>query len=158
MIRMKITLKILAFVLALAFVSSSCKKNDPTPPSAEDQQLAKLTATWKASSVTFDASGTGTGVAQTGYDNFTLTISGTAGASSFGYTTTGRPSTSPWPASGTWTFGTDPLIILRDDNITMNDVVSDTQLQLTFDFKGVGYPSSRTANVAGTWVFNFTKQ
>src|SRR4051812_20913790 len=119
---MKISLKILASVLVLTALFSACKKDDPDPVSVEDQQLAKLAASWKASSATLD------GTAQTGYDNFVLTISGTAGATSFGYTASGRPSNSPWPASGTWVFGANPESqIVRDtgaDKLDMTYSVS----------------------------------
>lgn len=152
---MKITLKILSFVLVLTVLFSACKKNDPTPPSIQDQQLGKLTASWKASSAKLE------GTEQPGYENFVLTISGTAGATSFGYTAGGRPSNSPWPASGTWKFGDNPESqIVRDpggDEVIMTYSVSDTELQVTFNFSGVGYPSSRVANVKGEWVFAFKK-
>jgi len=152
---MKITLKILTSLLVLTVIFSACKSNDPDPISIEDQQLAKLTASWKAASATLD------GTAQTGYENFILTISGTAGATSFGYTASGRPSNSPWPASGNWVFGTNPeSMIVRDpqgDKVDMTYSVSDTEFQITFVFSGVGYPSSRVSKVTGTWVFSFKK-
>lgn len=152
---MKITLKILASLFLLTVLFSSCKKDDPDPISIQDQQLAKLTAAWKATSATLD------GTPQAGYENFVLTISGTAGADSFSYTAAGRPSNSPWPSSGTWVFGTNPESqIVRDtgaDQLDMTYSVTDTQLQLTFNFSGVGYPSSRVSNVKGTWIFTFGK-
>ncbi|HEY5823688.1 MAG TPA: hypothetical protein VIT44_04955 [Cyclobacteriaceae bacterium] len=155
---MKITLKILASVLVLTILFSACKPNDPDPISIEDQQLEKLTASWKLSTPT---SATLDGTAQKGYDNFVLTISGTAGATSFGYTAAGRPSNSPWPPSGTWVFGANPESqIVRDtgaDKLDMTYSVSGTELQVTFNFSGVGYPSSRVSNVKGQWVFTFKK-
>lgn len=155
---MKITLKILAsfLVVASTFFLSSCGGDDPKEPTVEEKQLTKLSSTWKVSSATLD------GTAQTGYQNFTLTLSGTAGATSFGYTTSGRPSNSPWPTSGNWIFGANPETqIVRDadktsDKLDMTYSVSDTQLQVTFNFSGTGYPA-RTANVKGTWIFTFTK-
>jgi hypothetical protein len=154
---MKITLKILSSVLVLTVLFSACKKDDPTPISIADEQLGKLTATWTASSAKLE------GTEQPDYaDKFKLTISGTAGATSFGYSASGRPSNSPWPASGTWKFGDNPESqIVRDpggDEVNMTYSVSDTELQVTFNFSGVGYPSSsRVANVKGTWVFTFKK-
>jgi hypothetical protein len=151
---MKITLKLLtAAVIGLTLALGSCKKHDPTPPSVEEQQLTKLSTTWKASSVTLD------GTPQTGYDGFTLTISGTAGATSFGFATSGRPTTSPWSSGGTWTFGADPQTqITRDDKVGITYSVSDTQLQLNFNFSGSGYTNTRVSKVTGDWIFNFTKQ
>ncbi len=154
---MKITLKNLFPVMALAslFLLSSCGGDDPATPSVPDQQLAKLSSQWKLSDVTLDGTSK-----KTDYAAFTLTISGTAGADSFGYTTAGRPSNSPWPPSGTWVFGTNPESqIVRDtgaDKLDMTYSVSDSQLQLTFDFSGTGYPG-RVSAVKGKWVFTFTK-
>jgi hypothetical protein len=153
---MKITPKILTFLLVLTVLFSACKSNDPDPISIEDQQLEKLVATWTASSAILD------GTEQPGYkDIFKLTVTGTAGAANYGYTTGGRPSNSPWPSSGIWVFGTSPESqIVRDptgDKVDMTYSVSGTELQLTFNFSGVGYPSSRVSNVKGTWVFTFKK-
>jgi len=146
----KITL--VAMVLGGFLLIQGCKKDSGPGESVEDVQLAKLSKTWRFSSVTLDATD------QDGYDNFTLTISGTAGNTSFGYTAGGRPSTSPWPSSGTWSFGGTPETqIIRDpgtgDELAITYSVSDTQLQITFNFSGTGYPG-RTSNVNGQWVFN----
>lgn len=130
---------------------------DPNPePPIEEVQLGKLKATWKASDVKLD------GVNKTtDYANFQLTIAGTPGESSFGYTSSGRPALSPWPSSGSWTFGTSPETqVVRDpasanDKLDITYSVSDTQLQLTFNFARDGY--ARTSNVKGQWVFTFTK-
>jgi len=156
---MKITLKILTSVLVLTILFSSCKKNDPTPPSIEDQQLEKLTAAWKVSSATLG------GAPQSGYENFTLTLSGTAGANSYSYSTSAGSTTlsnTPWPSNGNWNFGDDPENqIVRDKDtdkeLDMTYSVSDTKLQVNFNFSGVGFPA-RVSNVNGDWVFEFTKQ
>ena len=66
-----------------------------------DAQIVKLSNTWKVITAMFN------GTPQTGYGNFRLTMSGTSGQTIFGYSTSGRPALSPWPASGTFTFGTD---------------------------------------------------
>jgi hypothetical protein len=155
---MKIT-RILSSLLVTAVILfiSSCG-GDPTPePPIEEVQLAKLATTWKISDVKLDDVSK-----KTDYANFQLVISGTPGASSFGYSTTGRPSTSPWPASGTWTFGANPATqIVRDSGADKLDITyavsaDENQLQLSFDFSGTGYPA-RVSNVVGKWVFTFTK-
>ena len=132
---------------------SSCDNTKPPTPTDEEVQLGKLSKTWKATIVKKD------NVVQTGYTNFTLTLSGTVGATSFGYTTTGRPALSPWPSSGSWKFDTDPLTsIIRDDGtvdkLNITYTVTDATLEITFNFQGTGY-AGRVDNVKGQWVMTF---
>ncbi|MCE2936175.1 MAG: hypothetical protein ACK5V5_11590 [Cyclobacteriaceae bacterium] len=115
--------------------------------------MAKLTATWNIASASRD------GVA-VDYTGFKLTISGTAGATSFDYSTQGRPALSPWKSSGKWSFGQSvETQIIRDpgtaDELQMTYVVTDNSLQLTFTYNGNGF--SRVGVVKGQWVFTFTK-
>lgn len=147
---MKILRPILFVALAVTlFTYSGCKPSSKPGESIPDQQLKKISKTWKVTSVTLD------GTAQTTYTNFQLTASGTAGSTTFGYSTTGRPPLSPWPASGTFTFGTDPTTQLtRDDGLPITYSVSDTQFQLTFNYSGNGI-AGRVNNVKGTWVMTF---
>lgn len=158
---MKITLKALVSVLAIAslIIYTGCGGGSDPAPSVEDQQLEKLIATWNISDVTLD------GVSKkTEYTAFSLNISGTAGATSFGYSTSGRPATSPWLAQGTWAFGANPESqIIRDadkpaDKLDLTYSVSadGKKLQISFTFAGTGY-TARTSNVKGAWVFTFTK-
>ena len=141
-------------VFATFLVSQSCKKGSGPGESVEDIQLKKLSKTWNFATAKLD------NVDQAGYDNFALTITGTAGNTSFGYSTTGRPQLSPWPSSGTWSFDTTSpeTGIVRDpgtsDELAITYAVTDTQLQITFTFNGAGYPA-RTSNVKGQWVFTF---
>lgn len=151
-------LSVVVMAVLLGYAGCGPEKTPETP--IEEQQLNLLSATWKVG-----ANGNVTlgGVSKkSDYSNFTLTISGTAGASSFGYTTAGRPQLSAWPSSGNWTFGTDvKTTIVRDGGtgkaLTMNYTVSATgdQLELTFNYTGAG--ETRTSNVAGAWVFTLTK-
>lgn len=142
-------------VVTLLVLGACSKKSDPEPD-PQAIQLELLSKTWKTKEVLRD------GVAQTGYSGFNVSISGTPGAGSFGYSTTGRPSKSPWPANGLWKFGT-PLesTIVRDpggaNELTMTYVVTDTQLQLIFQFAGSGF-DGRSQNVTGQWTFNMTAQ
>ena len=142
--------------LGMLLTYSGCKKNSASE-SIQDKQFGLLSAkTWKVSTVTWG------GVDQSATwpaSTFQLTISGTKGAATFNYSCAGRPALSPWPASGTWAFGTDPATqILRNkgatDELAMNYVVTATTLQITFAYTGNGY--TRVSKVSGAWVFNFT--
>lgn len=148
--------KILTLIglVALLLTYSNCK-DDPAPAEPlTDVQLGKLAKPWKINTVTLD------GVDKiTDYTNFTLTLSGTKGNTSFGYSTTNRPSLSPWKASGSWEFGTAPETqMIRDkgtvDELAMTYAVTETTLSITFTFNGDGYPA-RTGVVKGVWVFTF---
>lgn len=151
-------MKIYKLLLSAALIGalltySGCSKDNPATPSVKDQQLKALSQTWKCTSATLQ------GAAQTGYvPNFQLTISGTPGQDTFGYTTTGRPAgtkSSPWDAAGTFTFGTDPATQLtRSDNLPVTYSVSATQLQMTFTYNGPGF-NGRVSNVVGVWVYTF---
>lgn len=135
--------------IGMTFLFSDCKKSSGPGQSPQDAQLVKLSKTWKVTGtndVTLD------GTPQTGYSSFTLTVNGTAGQTTFGYTTGGRPPLSPWAGSGTFTFGSDfATQLTRDDGLALTYSVSDTQLQMTFNYTGNGF--SRTNNVKGNWVF-----
>jgi hypothetical protein len=119
-----------------------------------DQQLLKLSKTWRITSVTLD------GVDKTSlFSGFQLSITGTQGQSSFGYSATNRPVLSVWKQSGTWVFGSDPLsMIVRDQNISADKLditylVTGTTLQLAFSYQGAGY--TRVSTVNGSWLFSF---
>ena len=146
-------LSLLGLVVTL-LTYSSCKDNKPTPEPITDVQLGKLSKTWKVDAVTRD------GVdKKTDYAAFQLILTGTKGNTSFGYTTSGRPSLSPWKSSGSWEFGTAPETqIIRDkgtaDELPMTYAVTETTLSITFTFNGAGY-TSRTGVVKGQWIFTF---
>jgi len=159
---MKVLKSLVPLVAIASLVFFSNCGSDSTETPIQDQQLAKLTATWNIASASRD------GVA-VDYPGFKLTISGTAGATSFDYSTQGRPALSPWKSSGKWSFGQSvETQIIRDpsppppappnpDELQMTYVVTDTSLQLTFTFNGNGYTNPRVGVVKGNWVFNFTK-
>ncbi|HMJ68946.1 MAG TPA: hypothetical protein VK508_08625 [Cyclobacteriaceae bacterium] len=146
-------------ILAVLLGYAGCKGTD-NPPTPEDEvQLGKLSSTWKVA-------GNGTDVTLDGssrkseYSNFQLTLTGTPGATSFGYTTTGRPPLSAWPSSGSWNFGsTVATDVVRDQGtskeVSMTYTVTDSQLELTFTYNGAG--EARTSDVTGVWVFRLTK-
>jgi hypothetical protein len=147
--------------VGVLFTFSNCGGGGGTPEPVADQQLAKLTGTWNATSVVYQPPS----APLTTYPNFKLVLSGTKGAASFNYTTSGNPATlSPWKSSGTWAFGTDPVtMMVRDSGVDLLDmtyVVSATTLEIRFNFpRDGGYPNQgRTEQVKGDWVFSFTKQ
>ncbi|HNT49190.1 MAG TPA: hypothetical protein PKK67_01285, partial [Cyclobacteriaceae bacterium] len=116
----------------------------------------KLAKTWKVSTVTFDGTDR-----SADYTGFQLVLGGTKGSPPFTYTTSGRPSLSPWKASGTWEFGSAvETQIIRDkgsvdDELAISYTVTESTLTLTFDFDGEGY-TARTKEVQGPWIFTFT--
>ncbi len=144
----KVLLSLVVFGVLLSYTGCKKKKGDPEP--ITDQQIEKLSKPWKIDVVTLD------GVVKTSdYTNFTLTLSGTKGTTSIGYTTTNRPSLSPWASSGSFTFDatTPETKLIRDDAVPVTYSVSDIQLQTSFQYNGAGF--SRVSAVKGQWVFTF---
>ncbi|MDH4057505.1 MAG: hypothetical protein OEU76_02015, partial [Cyclobacteriaceae bacterium] len=100
------------------------------------------------------------------FTNFKLTISGTFNTSNpegpYNFSVSGsRPTPSPWPASGSWTFtniGTgDTGSLLRNDGVPMVYTISSGG-QLTISdliCTSCNYPGAKTEQVNGTWVFTF---
>lgn len=167
----KILTTVVSLVLLLNY--AGCKSSGGTAESTQDKQLGLLSGTWKVSTVTKDGTDVTTSTTLGPWTSFQLTMSGTKGATSFTYSCATRPApTSPWPASGTWAFGTDPVTqIIRDKGaagsstagaeLAMTYLVGTdkngvaTTLQISFSFAGAGY--TRVSNLGGAWVFNFTK-
>ena len=155
----------LSFIPAVIIVLisfSSCDKSNPPEPSVEEAQLKLLSKTWtisasKGSKVEF---GSGSTDRTSEYEGMTLTISGTfSEGGTYNYTVATRPSLSPWPANGTWTFDlNDPenLVIRTEDNIPMTYSVVDNKLQLVFTYSGAGYTGPRISAVEGSWIFLFS--
>ncbi|HZY79402.1 MAG TPA: hypothetical protein VFE50_07765 [Cyclobacteriaceae bacterium] len=150
-------------VLAVLFGYAGCGGNKPVEPTKEEEALTKLNTQWKVGSngnVTLD------GVSKKAdYANFTLTLSGSAGSATYGYTTAGRPQLSPWPSGGTWVFTdvNNPAAGIKRDpgvagkELAVNYTVSATgdQLEISFNYTGAG--ETRTSKVAGAWIFTLTK-
>ena len=145
--------------LGVMFSFSGCGGGGGKGETTQDKQFGMLSSkVWNISAVTLG------GVDQTSAwttAGFKLTISGTAGQTTFNYSCAGRPALGPWPASGTWAFGDDPThTIVRDkstaDELPMSYTVAtgtSNSLQVTFTYSGAGY--TRVDNVSGTWVFTF---
>ncbi|MBP9926614.1 MAG: hypothetical protein KBF45_11555 [Cyclobacteriaceae bacterium] len=147
-------------ILPLLLISVSmltytgCKNNNDDPETVADIQFDKLNHVWKINTATFDGSDK-----TADYTGFQLTLSGTKGTPPFTYSTSGRPSASPWPASGKWDFGSSPeTIMIRDkgtpDELSMTYTVTESTLSISFSFNGDPY--SRTSQVKGAWVYTFT--
>ncbi len=146
-------------LLAAMVLYTGCGDDDPKK-SETDVQLEKLNGTWVIAN---DADVTQDGGAPAfSYDGMSLTINATAGSTTFGYTTAGRPELSPWPPSGNFTFGPTVAsdLIRQDlnDPIDINYSVTTTGLIMTFDYAGTGFAGGRTSSVDGPWRFEFTKQ
>lgn len=141
-------------IVAVLLTYAGCKGKDPDPEPIADVQFDKLKKTWKINTVSLD------GTDKTAdYTNFQLTFSGTKGVPPFDYSTSGRPSLSPWKSSGKWDFGTAvETQIIRDkgtaDELAVSYNVTESTLTITFNFSGAGYPA-RTGVVSGDWSFNF---
>ncbi len=165
-------LKLLVLMVAVGalFTFSSCGGGGSTPEPVADQQLTKLSKTWKLTAVTRNGSPTDASAlaySTSGTSQFKLTITGTKGTTSFAYTTTGNPATgSVWKGSGTWAFGSDPLTMIKRDApvapattppaLEVTYTVTTTTLEVRFPFSGTGYTNQgRVEQTDGAWVFTF---
>ena len=161
---MKITNRVLSLVIlaAVSLVYGGCKDDDDKKDSEEKQQLAKLSGSWTLQTATADDTD------RTGdFTNLVLTLGGTyVEGGTYNYSFTGtRNDPSPWPASGTWKFGTNKATeMIRDpgssSEILMNYQVTETDLVISFtvpDGSSWAGGSSRVRSVTGDWTFTFTK-
>ncbi|WP_421976874.1 hypothetical protein [Roseivirga seohaensis] len=159
-------IKHLSFLLIALFALtlSSCGGGgggggDDTPTlTAEEQRLLDLVGTtgvtYEATSITFND------VAATGFDDFTLTLRGTASSKTYS-TTDGDP---VFKATGSWAFkGTSISEILIDSNsnntfVITNFSASAGTFTLTVDFVASGGVAAGMNGTNGTYVFNLVKQ
>jgi len=161
---MKITNRILSFLMlaAVSLAYVGCKDDDDKKDSEEKKQLAKLAGSWTLQTATADdADRTGD------FTNLVLTLGGSyVEGGTYNYSFTGtRNDPSPWPASGTWKFGTNKATeMIRDpgssSEILMNYQVTDTNLVISFsvpDGSSWAGGTSRVRSVTGDWTFTFTK-
>src|ERR1041385_2481108 len=141
-------------ISTMVLVLIDCKNDNAPEPSLKDKQLQMLIGTWNDVQVVKD------GIAQPGFENFKVTISGTPGSDTFNYTCVGRPNMSPWPSSGTFTFGVEPITdLVRDQStqymVNLSYTVKDSDLHFEFDYLG-GFPA-RMNDVPGHWTFDLAK-
>jgi hypothetical protein len=151
---------LITLIAGLGLISSCGPGNDPDP-SIQETNLALMSKTWVVDEVILDNNFASPKTSE--YTGMTITISGTfnAATNEYDYTMTNRPSLSPWPASGTWSFSeTDPedIIIRHDTNdLEMNYSVTANSLTISFDYTGDGF-AGRTGVVEGNWSFSFVPQ
>ena len=162
---MKIASKILSVVILLSCVMlySACDNGGGDGKSETEQQFDKLKAfTWEFASATLDGDDR-----SADFPGLTMTIGGTfvpeTGVYNYSFGGTLPAERSPWPRTGQWIFGTNPLSeIIRDpdtvDEIVTDYVVTESSLVLTFIIPPTndGWDGSRGKAVSGEWVFTFT--
>lgn len=141
-------------IAGLTVFFAACKRNNPGPESAEKQQLDKLSKTWNIVSATLD------GTDRTAdFSNFQLEITGTFPSTSdkgpYNFQVSGsRPTPSPWPETGTWSFGDDATSqIIRNDDISILYSIDNNELTLQFACVSCNYSGARTSAVNGDWQF-----
>jgi len=159
---MKLLARTVSFVIlasAVVFLSN-CGGDDPEK-SAQEVQLGKLSKTWNIVSVTLD------GTPRTAdFTGFQLSITGAFNTNApngpYNFSVTGsRPTPSPWPASGTWSFvniGTgDSGSLVRNDGVPMvYSINSSGQLTISdLICTSCDYAGARTEAVNGNWTFVF---
>jgi len=142
---------LLALLLFVFAGVSSCSSEDEV--SLEDKQLKKLIKSWKAISVTQDDNPV------LGYQNLELIL--VRNGSTLTYETSNTPvEYSTWPQSGTWILGDDVVTqMVRDsgtiDELNMTYTVTSTELEIKFQFAGLGYPGGKVSALHGQWVYKF---
>src|SRR5882724_13051108 len=97
-LRTLLSVAILGTIIALSGCGGGGGKTEPIT----DKQLGLLSKVWKVNPSGGVLYGTVDSTANWTKKNFTLTITGTKGQTTFNYSCTGRPPRSVWPSSGTW--------------------------------------------------------
>lgn len=138
----------------------SCDGGDGGSKSPQEKQFDLLKGSWTLQSASLDGTNK-----TSDYSNLVLTLAGTFAENGiYDYSFTGtRPIVSPWPASGKWKFGTDPVTdIIRDpntgDEIAAVYTLTSTTLTVSFDLPaGKSWSGGRVGSVEGSWEFVFEK-
>jgi hypothetical protein len=152
-------LSFLVILAATVVMLSNCGDDGGSKP-PEQVQLEKLSKTWNVVSAQLDNNNR-----TADFNNFKLTFSGTFNAAApngpYSFSVSGtRPTPSPWPGSGTWSFASigsgDTGTLVRDDNVSMIYTISSNgTLTLNFTCSSCNYTGGRTSQVNGNWVFTF---
>lgn len=145
-------------VFAIILVLSGCKKKNADPDIPEKTALAALSKTWNIVSAHLDNTDR-----TDDFAGFSLSISGTFNSSEpsgpYNFSVSGsRPTPSPWPQSGSWSFGSNPQSnIIRneipDGTVAISYNISNGTLTLEFECQDCNYASARVDAVAGVWTF-----
>lgn len=127
------------------------------PLSVEQIQLEKLSKTWNIVSAALD------GTDHTSdFADFQITFSGTYNSSQpegpYSFSVAGsRPTPSPWPAAGDWSFGpnVNSQIIRSIDEAGMLYTFNGDNTQLTLQFlcNSCDFTGSRVKSIDGPWTF-----
>ncbi|RLD24079.1 MAG: hypothetical protein DRI71_03650 [Bacteroidetes bacterium] len=141
---MRIRLNLIALTLILGVVVSSCKEDPPPAKTDEQLQTEKLAKAWVLNTgsnvVTLDGNDV-----SLDWTTFELTLGDKT------YNSINATFPEVWPSNGTWAFdGADVNTLVRDDGVKISIAVTDTSLQLQFDYSAAG---GRLAGVEGSWVF-----
>lgn len=131
--------------LCILITFQNCKQD--AAPSEQEVVLSALTGvTWKVGAVTID------GVDKNAmYPGLTVSFAASTFSSTNGKLV--------WPATGTWTFGSDNgRILVRDDGISVSITdISDSQLKLALSWTKTTLDAGRPASLRGAHVFTFGK-
>jgi hypothetical protein len=167
---MKIASRILSLLILIVITTfyTSCKKDDDDKETEEKKQLDKLAGVWTLVSANDGQDRTADFLMPTTNVPLKLTLSGNyVEGGTYNYSFTGRrPDPSPWPADGTWKFGTNKSTQMTRDpggvnEIAMTYAVTDTDLIISFNVPdgSAGWEggTTRINSVTGDWEFVFTK-
>lgn len=156
---MKIRNTLVALILIVGLLVVGCKKPPPPGPTAEEQQVEKLSQTWEiaspapANAITIEGNDV-----TSDWTGFTLTISDPGNDSgTYNFSSTNAFSAEVWPSSGTWQFPSDTELntLIRNDNVDITISVTDETLLMQFEYSTTG---GRLNGIDGTWVFNMVAQ
>jgi hypothetical protein len=161
---MKIASRILSLLILIAITLFyvGCGDKEENKDTEEKQQLDKLKGSWTLVSANDGQDRT------SGFPNLVLTLAGNyVEGGTYNYSFTGtRPDPSPWPADGTWKFGTNKSTqIIRDpggvNEVAMTYQVTATDLIISFNVpdgsSGWEGGTTRINSVTGDWTFTFSK-
>jgi hypothetical protein len=149
---MRIRLSLIALTLILGVLITGCKKPPPVTKTDEEIQIEKLTGTWVldpgvTNPVTVDNNNP-----PQDWTGFTLTLGNKT------YQANSSASLGDvlvWPTSGSWAFGTSVSTLVRDDGIDISVSVTDTSLQMQFNYSASG---GRLNGIEGFWKFKMVPQ
>ena len=163
----------LLVLVSAGFFLTNCGGDDGGDKKSEEEiQFGKLKFTWNLESATFDGDDDGA-AAPFNDATMSLIISGTfseGGKYGYSFTSDTDIDASPWPAAGSWKFGspvTSKILRLDSENVSTEADVQmsytlaneDKSLTITIeDYDGSGWAiPGRVKSVAGDWVFTFSR-